>query len=149
MKLDLMTVLLTFPAFATSGCENKRSAPSTTRTTGATTDPTDPTTATTLGGMQASSIVSATTLLAGARCDRQGACKEIGGGKRHETRETCTRDEMNRAQGDIRAADCPNGVDERKLQVCLDSIAKQECAALTTSLSTMNECKTAALCAHP
>lgn len=139
MKLDLMAVLLTFPALATSACEKRRDEPSTTRTTGATTDP--------VTGMETNSMVSASTRIAGARCDRETACNQIGPQKRYETRALCTRNQTIHVQSDLRASDCPNGVDEKKLQSCFEMIAKQDCATLASSVTTINECTTSSLCA--
>src|SRR5688572_19358718 len=124
MKLDLMAVLLTFPV-ATTACEKRRDEPSTTRTTGATTT---------------TSVVTASTRIAGARCDRETACNQIGTAKRYETREICTRDQTNRAQGELGASNCPNGIDDTKLQRCFDVIAKQDCATTATSLTAISEC---------
>ena len=132
-----MAVLLTFPAVATTACDKRRDDPSTTRTTGATDMPDA------AAGLQASSVLSARTLLAGARCDREGACNHVGPAKRFETRELCTREENNRAQCELRSSDCPNGVDDKKLQTCLDVIAKQDCARTATA----DECATSVLCA--
>jgi hypothetical protein len=93
--------------------------------------------------------MTASARITGARCDREVRCDQVGANKRFETRDICARDEGNKTQAELRPADCPNGVDEKKLQSCLDAISKQDCAKLVTSLQSVDECKTATLCLGP
>lgn len=97
-------------------------------------------------GAQPMRFMSATANIAGARCERQVTCNQVGAQKRFETRDVCAREENKRTQSELRASDCPNGVDQKKLQTCLDTIARQDCDELATSLEAVDECNTSAIC---
>jgi hypothetical protein len=94
-------------------------------------------------------FVTATARIAGARCDRSIVCDQVGMNKRFETRDACAQGETNRTRNDLRAAECANGVEEKRLRSCLDALSKQDCAKLMSSVDAMDECKTAALCLTP
>ncbi len=81
-----------------------------------------------------------------ARCEREAACKNIGTDKHYSSRETCTRDVKGKLQGDLKASDCPNGIDAKHLDDCLKSIRDESCGNAIESLSRMSACNTAGLC---
>jgi uncharacterized protein DUF6184 len=91
----------------------------------------------------------ATARIVGARCDREVTCVQNGANKRFETRDICTRDEAKRTQDELKASECPNGIDNGKLQTCLSALGRQDCGALISSLQTLDVCKTSALCIGP
>lgn len=134
MKL-VRTVMFLACAVTILACKQDKTG--TTSTTGA---------AETTSGATPVRYMAATARITGARCDREVACSQVGAKKRFETRDICTRNEGSRTQDELKAADCPNGVDEKKLHTCLETLAKQDCTKLVSALQSIDECKTATLC---
>jgi len=129
MKLE-RTLVLVLSAAALFGC-NKQEGVGKTTTTGAT---------------EPFRYLTATAHIADARCDREVTCNQVGADKRFETREICASEEGKRTKDELKSADCPNGVDSKKLQTCLAALGKQDCSQLATSLQTVQDCRAAALC---
>jgi hypothetical protein len=91
---------------------------------------------------------TATARISGARCDREDSCDPFGEGKRHASRYDCDHAEYGRAQAELKASDCPNGVDDTQLKRCLEALRNQDCEFLTAQLESIDPCRPAALCMH-
>lgn len=100
------------------------------------------------GSVRASMIAyqTAASRITEAHCDREASCDQIGTNRRFATRERCVRDQGKKTQQEVKAADCPNGIDENRLQTCLGRIGVQECTDLVMSLANVDACSTATLC---
>lgn len=131
MTLVRMTLVLAFGAAAFACHKDDRSSQTTTTNASSTSN---------------TGYEVAKARITGARCDREVSCEQIGKDKRFSTRELCARDEERRTTQELKASDCANGMDERKLQDCLSAISKQDCSALVGSLQSVDTCNTAALC---
>ena len=82
------------------------------------------------------------------RCDLEERCQNIGGGQRFERRDTCESKLQGTTAAEVNLADCPLGVDPRKLDVCLSSIRAEDCGSIFDALSRWNSCRKGQLCYH-
>src|SRR5688572_15496841 len=65
---------------------------------------------------------AAATRLAGARCDREVACNNVGADRKFATREACTREIGHDTRANLRAEECPRGIDDNRLSICLSDV---------------------------
>ncbi|MDB5218687.1 MAG: hypothetical protein JWO86_6614 [Myxococcaceae bacterium] len=146
-----LIVALTAGALACNKSDSDRASQTTTTRATATPSSTmnTPDRGSNVQGGDAAKYQLATARIAGARCDREVTCEQIGTNKRFSSRDVCARDEVKRTQDELKSTDCPNGIDNTKLASCLASISQQDCGSLVTSLQTVDQCKTAALCIAP
>ena len=84
--------------------------------------------------------------LAGARCKHAAACNQIGGDRDYASTDACMAQERGKAENDLRASDCPNGVDASRLQACLSQISSEACSGIGSGWNAMMSCKTGSLC---
>jgi hypothetical protein len=92
--------------------------------------------------------MTAAARISGARCDREDVCDPFGEGKRFASRTDCDHGEYGRAQSELPASACANGVDDAQLGRCLESLKKQDCALLGSKLESIDDCTPSALCMH-
>lgn len=81
-----------------------------------------------------------------ARCDREATCNNIGADKRFGTRDVCSREMMTKMHDDLKASDCPKGIDGKHLEECLTAIRKESCNNPLEALSRITACNTPQLC---
>jgi hypothetical protein len=89
---------------------------------------------------------SATASIATARCDREELCDNVGVGKKYATRDACVMALRERGRNDLKATDCPSGVDMPALDKCLSEIRGERCGNALDSVTRLVTCRTAALC---
>lgn len=89
----------------------------------------------------------AASQLAAATCDRAVACGDVGGDDGdYKTREDCVKERTREGKDDLRAAECPGGVDRVQLDKCLTEIRGQRCGDPMDALGKASACRTSALC---
>ncbi len=103
-------------------------------------------TTTTGAQVAAVSYETATSRIVAARCDREAACDNIGAKKRFVDRTVCTHELGVKLADDLKPSECPNGVDGKHLDDCLDSIAKESCGNIVDTISRAGACSTSGLC---
>jgi hypothetical protein len=82
-----------------------------------------------------------------ARCAREVQCDQVGANKRYATHDACTREIGQKTRAELQANACPNGFDAKKLESCVDEIAKEDCSDMTEPLAKLDDdCKTSSLC---
>lgn len=81
-----------------------------------------------------------------ARCDLEARCGTIGPGQRFDSRSVCESKMQGETALHLNTADCPLGVEPRKLDVCVTSILAQDCDSLFDALTRWNACRNGQLC---
>ena len=104
------------------------------------------TTTTTGAHVGSVSYETATSRIVAARCDRESACDNIGAKKRFVDRTVCTHELGVKLADDLKPSECPNGVDGKHLDDCLDSIAKESCGNIVDTIARAGACSTSGLC---
>ncbi len=104
------------------------------------------TTTTTGAHIGSVSYETATSRIVAARCDREAACDNIGAKKRFVDRTVCTHELGVKLADDLKPSECPNGVDGKHLDDCLDSIAKESCGNIVDTIARAGACSTSGLC---
>ena len=87
--------------------------------------------------------------LARARCDREMACNNVGGGLKYATQDVCL-DEVRGSIGhDLNSYSCPAGFDRELGEPCRVALRSAECGHPLDTLQRVDKCRTDALCAKP
>lgn len=90
---------------------------------------------------------SAARNIAGARCDREERCANIGDGKKYASAEACEDQIRSDWANDLNAYDCPAGVVDSELEECLTAIRAEDCNSPFDTLSRVSQCMAAQICA--
>lgn len=88
----------------------------------------------------------AASQLAEAKCKHAVECNEIGGNKTYASHNACLSENRGKAENDLRASDCPHGVDASRLQACLSEVATESCSGFMSGFSRSMACTTGSLC---
>jgi hypothetical protein len=86
--------------------------------------------------------------LALARCERETRCENIGDGKKYANRDACMNDVRAKGDNELTTSSCPAGINQSKLQTCLDEIRTERCNNPLDQLGRLSACRTDALCAR-
>ena len=81
-----------------------------------------------------------------SRCAREVACSNVGPDKHFTNGEVCVREVRSRLQDDLKASECPQGIDGKELDECLDAIRNESCTNPIESLGRLAACRTSDLC---
>jgi hypothetical protein len=81
-----------------------------------------------------------------ARCDREQRCNNIGNEKKYDSRDSCVTSVRSDWQGELSSLECPNGIDQSKLDVCLERLRTDGCANPVETLGRITACRQAELC---
>lgn len=81
-----------------------------------------------------------------ARCDLEERCANIGPRGRFESRSACESKMQGETQVALNTADCPLGVERRKLKACVSSILAQDCGDIFDALNRWNDCRDGQIC---
>ncbi|MBS2013846.1 MAG: hypothetical protein JST00_13235 [Deltaproteobacteria bacterium] len=101
---------------------------------------------TTTGATVGVSNEGAIDRLVAARCQREATCKNIGSDKHFSSYDVCSRELRSRVQDDLRASECPKGIDGKELDECLESIRTESCNNPLDTISRLAACRSGDLC---
>ena len=82
-----------------------------------------------------------------ATCERKLECDAIGEGKTYATSQTCLMATRRHAHEELEQLDCENGLDDARLNDCIQAVRIAECASLD-QLGRIDACSKARLCAR-
>lgn len=81
-----------------------------------------------------------------ARCQREATCKNVGSDKHFTSYEVCARELRDRVADDLKASECPKGIDSKELDECMESIRTESCNNPIDTISRLAACRTSDLC---
>jgi hypothetical protein len=84
--------------------------------------------------------------LAGARCDREQRCNNVGAGQKYASQNVCMDQMHGSLANDLNTYECPRGIDESQLDRCMTAIRSEECSHPLDTIARMEKCRTGALC---
>jgi hypothetical protein len=84
--------------------------------------------------------------LAGARCDQEQRCNNIGDGQKFASREVCIEKMRGNIGNDLNAYNCPRGLDSEAIDRCNMAISSEECGHPFDTITRMDKCRTGAIC---
>lgn len=84
--------------------------------------------------------------LAGARCDHEQTCNNVGTGQKYASRDACLQKVRASTASDLNAYACPRGIDASGLNHCLAAIRAEQCGFSLDTLARENDCRSGALC---
>jgi hypothetical protein len=109
-------------------------------------NPPPPTATTGVTSAQKMDTDIAAAKLADAKCRHAAECNEIGGDKTYASRDACIAENRGKAEDNLRASDCPHGIDASRLQACVADVATESCSGFMSGFNRSMTCKTGALC---
>ena len=101
---------------------------------------------TTLTGASWVANEAAIDRIVASRCAREVTCSNIGPDKHFTESDVCVREIRKKMQGDLKASECPSGIDGKELDECLDAIRNESCTNPIESLGRLAACRTSDLC---
>ncbi|MBX3196958.1 MAG: hypothetical protein KF894_02275 [Labilithrix sp.] len=81
-----------------------------------------------------------------SRCAREVACNNIGPDKHLATGEVCAREVRTRIHAELKASECPSGIDGKELDECIDAIRSESCTNPIDSVARVAACRSSELC---
>jgi hypothetical protein len=81
-----------------------------------------------------------------ARCEREQRCNNVGSGKKYDSRDACVTSVRSDWQSELNSLECPKGIDQSKLDVCLERLRTDGCANPVETLGRVAACRQAELC---
>jgi hypothetical protein len=84
--------------------------------------------------------------LAGARCDHEQSCNNVGPGKKYASRQSCMDQLTASTFDDLNAYNCPKGIDRASLSHCMQSIQSRDCGFSLSALTGSDQCGSGSLC---
>jgi Family of unknown function (DUF6184) len=81
-----------------------------------------------------------------ARCARETQCNNVGSDKHFVDHDTCAVELRKHMGTDLRAAECPRGIDGTALDTCMESIRSESCNNPIDTIQRLAACRTAELC---
>jgi hypothetical protein len=95
---------------------------------------------------RAHSVAAAVADIVDARCELEEHCANIGPGQKFDSRAACGSKMQGETAVTLNTADCPLGVERRKLDACVSSILAQDCGNMFDALSRWNACRDGQIC---
>jgi hypothetical protein len=92
---------------------------------------------------------SAVDRITAARCAREVTCSNIGSDKHFTTSDRCVTEVKQRLDQDLGPNDCPDGIDGKQVDECLDAIRNESCSNPLSTVQRLAQCRTASLCVKP
>jgi len=89
---------------------------------------------------------SAAWRVATAQCRHASACRDIGGNRNYASMDACMSKNRGEAQDNLRASNCPHGVDSARLDSCIASIDAESCSGIGSGLNRFMACRTSEIC---
>ena len=84
--------------------------------------------------------------LATARCQREAACNNIGGGQKYASNDVCMNQMRGSLANDLNAYNCSGGIARVALDHCMAAIKAEECSHPVDTLTRIDKCRTGNLC---
>ena len=84
--------------------------------------------------------------LTDAKCKHAVECNEIGGDRTYASRDQCISDNRGKAESDLRASNCPHGIDASRLDACLSEVATESCSGFMSGFNRSMTCNQGSLC---
>ena len=84
--------------------------------------------------------------LAGARCDQEQGCNNVGPNAKYASRTVCMDQIRGSIGNDLNAYNCPGGLDGNAVDRCTAAIKSEECSHPFDTLTRYDKCRTGALC---
>jgi Family of unknown function (DUF6184) len=84
--------------------------------------------------------------IAGARCDREQTCNNIGVTRKYSTHEVCVAQLRAENENSLTNASCPNGLSRSALTKCVADIRGEQCDHPLDTLERLNSCSKSSLC---
>lgn len=81
-----------------------------------------------------------------ARCARETACNNVGSDKHFVNHDVCARELRTGMGDDLRASECPRGIDAAALEKCMDAIRSESCNNPIDTIQRLATCRTGAMC---
>ena len=81
-----------------------------------------------------------------ARCQRETACNNIGSDKHFTSFDLCSRELRSKVGDDLKASECPRGIDTKELDECMESIRTESCNNPIDTISRLAACRTGDMC---
>ncbi len=92
------------------------------------------------------SNMSAIDRIVSSRCAREAACNNVGNDKKFATNDACAREIRSDMHEDLKASECPYGIDQKELNECLDEIRNENCNNPIEKIERVAACRTSDLC---
>ena len=90
---------------------------------------------------------SAARRIAGARCEREARCENVGVERKYASDSACEDQIRTDWANDLNVYECPNGVVEQQLEECLAAIRAEDCNSPFDTLGRITECQSPQICA--
>lgn len=81
-----------------------------------------------------------------SRCAREVTCSNVGPDKHFANGDVCVRELRTKTHEDLKASECPTGIDGKELEECLDAIRSESCTNPIDAVSRLAACRTSDLC---
>lgn len=100
----------------------------------------------TITGANVVSNQAAIDRIVAARCQRAAACNDIGADREYASRDVCMREIRTSMRDDLKASECPGGIDAKELNECLTEIRNENCNNPLDTIGRLAACRTSDLC---
>ena len=90
--------------------------------------------------------IAAADMIVAARCDRETLCRNIGLGKKYETRDGCEIAVHQETALALNGEACKKGVESSQLASCVSELKQENCASQLRALEQLSSCRRAVLC---
>ena len=94
-----------------------------------------------------SELRSATESIAESRCAREARCENIGTDKKFSSTDDCIIRVRAEWKNDLDARECPSGVNEMRLNECLNEVREEDCSSPFDTLERVAACTAGQICA--
>ncbi len=84
--------------------------------------------------------------LAGARCDQEQGCSNVGAGQKFASREVCMNQMRGSIGNELNAYKCPRGIEQGQVNRCLNAVKSEECSHPFQTLSRYDACRVGGMC---
>lgn len=103
---------------------------------------------TTVTGANVGALSNATAVdrIVAARCAREASCNNVGSDKHFTNHDTCARELRSKVGDDLKASECPRGIDSKELDECMDTIRTESCNNPVDTISRLAACRTSDMC---
>ena len=89
---------------------------------------------------------SAIDRIVAARCERELKCNNVGADKEYASREACSQKLKTSVRDDLKAGECPGGIDQKELNECLEEIQNEGCGNPIDTIGRLAACRSSDLC---